>query len=85
MHRIVLSTLNCFNCKATKIKCTYFSDLLNSSMLILNIYFLLKFLLKLPIIYIYIFHIEWNKRSLYSYIFQILLLFENKFDGFRYK
>lgn len=56
MHRIVLSTLNCFNCKATKIKCTYFSDLLNSSMLILNIYFLLKFLLKLPIIYIYIPH-----------------------------
>ena len=73
MHRIVLSdkTLNCFHCKATKIKCTYFSDLLNSSMLILNIYFLVKFLLKLPIlyIYIYIFHIEWNKRGLYSYIF----------------
>lgn len=57
MHRIVLSdkTLNCFHCKATKIKCTYFSDLLNSSMLILNIYFLVKFLLKLPILYIYIY------------------------------
>ena len=58
--------LNCFNYKTTKIKCTYFSDL-NSSTLILNIYFLFNFLLNSQL-YIYIYS-TLNGIKVYIHIF----------------